>query len=140
MGCYAAYLLLKLKKQTAAYRQANQDRITLANERRESVITDIRYIAVAMLEERCELSEGVMRIGKLFDALSLTEQVTSDYPSLFTHYQLIQSHPIKEERKALPKQQRMKLDFARMKSEAELETTILQEVKQITTFEVPVKH
>ncbi|QBF83137.1 DUF2489 domain-containing protein [Shewanella maritima] len=140
LGGYAAYLLLKLKRQTQAQQQAQAEQQKLAHERRQSVLTDIRYIASAMLEERCELSEGVMRIGKLFDALSMSEQVQDDYPNLFKHYRLIESHPIKEARKALPKQQRMKLDFTRMKSEAELEQAILGEVKKISEFDEPALH
>lgn len=140
LGAYAASLLLKLKRQTVINQQALDERLAKAEERRQQVLTDIRYIATAMLEERCELSEGVMRIGKLFDALSMTEQVTPLFPQLFTHYNIIGSHPIMEARQTLPKQQRMKLDFARMRSEADLGEAILQEAKSIADFEQVPTH
>lgn len=140
LASYAAYLLFKLKQQTQTQQQASIEREQLATQKHQAVLTDIRYIANAMLEERCELSEGVMRIGKLFDALSLSEQVSPDYPNVFQHYACIQHHPIKEARKALPKQQRMKLDLQRMKSEAALEEKILAEVKQIAKFQQPRTH
>lgn len=140
LASYAAYLLLTLQRQTQANQQALAERKAKADERRQQILTDIRYIAAAMLEDRCELSEGVVRIGKLFDALSMSEQVMGDFPTLFTHYDLIRNHPIMEARKALPKQQRMKFDLERMKSEAALEQLILDEAKHIAEFEKPTSH
>ncbi|MGB6135469.1 MAG: DUF2489 domain-containing protein [Shewanella sp.] len=140
LAAYATHLLLTLKRRTQANQQAQAARQAKADERRQQILTDIRYIAAAMLEGRCELSEGVVRIGKLFDALSMSEQVNSDFPNLFAHYDIIRDHPIMEARKALPKQQRMKFDLARMKSEAELEQAILDEAKRIAEFNQPKTH
>ena len=140
LAAYATHLLLTLKRRTQANQQAQAARQAKADERRQQILTDIRYIAAAMLEDRCELSEGVVRIGKLFDALSMSEQVNSDFPNLFAHYDNIRDHPIMEARKALPKQQRMKFDLARMKSEAELEQAILDEAKRIAEFNQPKTH
>ncbi|MDD8060713.1 MULTISPECIES: DUF2489 domain-containing protein [Shewanella] len=140
LAAYATHLLLTLKRRTQANQQAQAARQAKADERRQQILTDIRYIAAAMLEDRCELSEGVVRIGKLFDALSMSEQVNSDFPNLFAHYDIIRDHPIMEARKALPKQQRMKFDLARMKSEAELEQAILDEAKRIAEFNQPKTH
>ncbi|MCL1112293.1 MULTISPECIES: DUF2489 domain-containing protein [Shewanella] len=140
LATYAAYLLLTLQRRTKANQQAQAQRQAKAEERKQQILTDIRYIAAAMLEDRCELSEGVVRIGKLFDALSMSEQVNSDFPNLFAHYDIIRDHPIMEARKALPKQQRMKFDLARMKSEAEREQAILDEAKRIAEFYQPKTH
>ncbi|WP_350432116.1 DUF2489 domain-containing protein [Shewanella sp. H8] len=140
LASYATHLLLTLKRQTQANQQALAERKAKADERRQQILTDIRYIAAAMLEERCELSEGVMRIGKLFDVLSMSEQVMGDFPNLFTHYELIRNHPIMEARTDLPKQQRMKFDLERMKSEAALEQLILDETKHIAEFDKPMTH
>lgn len=82
-----------------------------------------------MIEDRCEISEGVVRIGRLFEILSLSERVAPDYPSLFKHFELIKNHPIMDARQALPKQERMKLDLIRMKSEAALEQGISDDAK-----------
>ncbi|GGP54423.1 hypothetical protein GCM10009347_21590 [Shewanella algicola] len=140
LAAYATHLLLTLKRRTEANQKAQAERQAKAEERRQQILTDIRYIAAAMLEDRCELSEGVVRIGKLFDALSMSEQVAGDFPNLFVHYDIIRDHPIMDARKALPKQQRMKYDFERMKSEAELEQVILDEAKRIAEFDKPTTH
>ncbi|ABL98300.1 DUF2489 domain-containing protein [Shewanella amazonensis] len=140
LAAYAASLLWKLKKQTQAREAAIAERKAAADKRREEIFTDIRYIALAMLEDRCEISEGVVRIAKLFEVLSLSERVSGDYPALFRHFERIRHHPIMEQRKALPKPERMKLDFERMKSEAELTEDILEDAKRLKDFKLANSH
>lgn len=140
LAAYAIYLMFKLKQQKQANFAAKQVREAAAQAKRQQVLDDIRYIAAAMLEDRCELSEGVLRIAKLFEIISLSERVSADFPSLFLHYQRIASHPIMEARLALPKQDRMKLDLQRMKSEAELEDAILTEAVTLKDFKMPAAH
>ena len=140
LASYAGYLLLKLRHQKSQIAQSLAAKQAAAEAKRDEILGDIRYIAQAMLEDRCELSEGVVRIARLFDRLSLTERIAPDYPMLFSHFELIKDHPIMDARKALPKQQRMKLDLQRMKSEAKLEDGILEEAKQLTTFTLKPTH
>ncbi|WP_076413137.1 DUF2489 domain-containing protein [Shewanella sp. UCD-KL12] len=134
LASYATMLMLKLRKQTKQREKKQQELNDINQARIDEHLGSIRYIATAMLEDRCELSEGVMRIAKLFGILSMSEQVESKYPAIFKHFAVIQDHPIMETRKQLEKQQRMKLDFARMRSEAELEADILNEAKQLSSF------
>ena len=136
LSAYATFLLLKLRKQSQAKAKAKQEYQQQMKAKQESVVEDIRYIAAAMLEERCELSEGVVRIARLFEVAMLTERVSSHYPNLYAHFDCIREHPIMEQRKALEKQERMKLDLVRMKSEAALEAPILKEAKQLQHFEL----
>ncbi|MGL5407809.1 MAG: DUF2489 domain-containing protein, partial [Shewanella sp.] len=62
---YATYLLLQLKQQRQRQQAELAEREAKANAKRAQVLGDIRYIATAMLEDRCEMSEGVLRIGRL---------------------------------------------------------------------------
>lgn len=137
---YATYLLLRVRKQNQVRVQQQQQQAAAAKAKSEELLDSIRYIAAAMLEERCEISEGVMRIAKLFNLVGMSELVSEKYPATFKHFEVIKDHPIKEQRKTLSKQQRMKLDFARMKSEAELEATILEEAKQLSQFDAASLH
>ncbi|MBV7316107.1 DUF2489 domain-containing protein [Shewanella sp. NIFS-20-20] len=137
---YAATLLWRLRQQQRQALRHAAEAAARANAKREQVLGDISYIAQAMIEDRCELSEGVLRIGKLFDILSMTEQVMPQYPHVFRHYQRIESHPIMAARKALDKQQRMQLDLQRMKSEAELADGIMSEIQQIAQLQLPKTH
>ncbi|MCL1062965.1 DUF2489 domain-containing protein [Shewanella benthica] len=134
LAVYATALLLKLRKQSIQKKKHQQELKDINQARLDEHLNSIRYIATAMLEDRCELSEGVMRIAKLFSILSMSEQVEAQYPAIFKHFAVIQDHPIMAQRKTLEKQQRMKLDFARIRSEAELEADILEEAKQLSSF------
>ncbi len=140
LAAYAASLLLKLKQQTARQKAQREAQQAAADAKELELLGNIHYIAAAMLEERCELSEGVMRIGKLFNILGHTDQVKHQYPALFKHYEIIESHPIMEQRKALAKQQRMKLDLERMKSESALEAEIMAEVALLTKAYAHLSH
>ncbi len=131
LAAYASHLLIKLREQTKQQQAILAAQQIAQQERENELLGNIYYIAAAMVEERCELSEGVMRIGKLFELLGKAEEVSPNYPAVFEHFSVIKTHPIMEQRKALEKQQRMKLDLARMKSESSLKTSINQEVKQI---------
>lgn len=137
---YAAYLFLKLRYQQKQISLIQQEKRQQAEAKRAEVLDDIRYIAQAMTSNRCELSEGVVRIANLFALISLTEQVYADYPALFQHFEQIKDHPIMDERQALPKQTRMKLDLQRMKSEANLENQILSEALKLANFRLKAKH
>lgn len=134
LASYATFLLLKLRKQASQKAKHQQELQAINQARLDEHLSSIRYIATAMLEDRCEISEGVMRIAKLFSILSMYEQVEPEYPAIFKHFNVIQDHPIMEQRKSLEKKQRMRFDFARMRSEAELEAKILEEAKKLTSF------
>ncbi len=120
LAAYAAKLLLQLREQTRRQQQLKQQKAEQAKAKKESILVDVRYIAAAMLDDRCELSEGVVRIARLFEVIALTEQVNTRFPTLYQHFEIIREHPIMERRKALPKRERMRLDMRRMKSEVAL--------------------
>jgi len=140
LSSYATFLILKLKQQKKRQQAEQAEREVTANAKRAQVLDDIRYIATAMIEDRCEISEGVVRIGRLFEILSLSERVAPDYPSLFKHFELIKDHPIMDARQALPKQERMKLDLIRMKSEAALEQGISDDAKKLADYQAKAMH
>ncbi|WP_297892731.1 DUF2489 domain-containing protein [Shewanella sp.] len=140
LSSYATYLLLKLQRQKKRQQAALVEREAVANAKRAQVLDDIRYIATAMIEDRCEISEGVVRIGRLFEILSLSERVAPEFPALFQHFELIKDHPIMEARQALPKQERMKLDLIRMKSEAALEQGISDDAKNLSAYQPKAMH
>lgn len=140
LSSYATYLLLKLQRQKQRQQAEQAGRKAIAGAKRAQVLNDIRYIATAMIEDRCEISEGVVRIGRLFEMLSLSERVAPEFPSLFQHFELIKDHPIMEARQALPKQERMKLDLIRMKLEAALEQGISDDAKKLSAYQPKAMH
>ncbi|GIU22846.1 DUF2489 domain-containing protein [Shewanella sp. MBTL60-007] len=132
LAAYAGYLLTQVRKQEQLKAKLKQEQADAAKAKANELLDNIRYIANAMVEGRCELSEGVMRIVKLSQLVGISELVANHYPATFQHFEVIKEHPIKDDRKSLEKQTRMKLDFARMRSESELEVKILEEAKRLS--------
>ncbi|WP_293729876.1 DUF2489 domain-containing protein [uncultured Actinobacillus sp.] len=122
MGAYSIYLFAKLRQQKQLFEQAKQARITRIKE-------SIEIIARAMHSNECNHSEGVIRLRMLLEPLG--QKRLQDYPAMWALYEVVRNMPTHEERKALKKNERMKLDLARESKEVELEEKIKEEVLQL---------
>ncbi|MDD7544049.1 DUF2489 domain-containing protein [Actinobacillus porcinus] len=122
MGAYSLYLFAQLRKQKQLFEQAKQARITRIKE-------SIEIIARAMQSNECNHSEGVIRLRMLLEPLG--QKRLQDYPAMWALYEVVQDMPTHDERKALKKNERMKLDLARESKEVELEEQIKEEVLQL---------
>lgn len=122
MGAYSLYLFAQLRKQKQLFEQAKQARITRIKE-------SIEIIARAMHSNECNHSEGVIRLRMLLEPLG--QKRLQDYPAMWALYEVVQDMPTHDERKALKKNERMKLDLARESKEVELEEKIKEEVLQL---------
>lgn len=122
MGAYSIYLFAKLHQQKQLFEQAKQARITRIKE-------SIEIIARAMHSNECNHSEGVIRLRMLLEPLG--QKRLQDYPAMWALYEVVRNMPTHEERKALKKNERMKLDLARESKEVELEEKIKEEVLQL---------
>ena len=118
---YATYLLLALQKQKKALQQARRNRINRIKE-------SIEIIAKAMLNDDCNLSEGVLRLKMLLEpvGLSIKNNVT-----MLQLYEVVETMPTHEARNALKKNERMRLDLQRESAEAALEKNIKLELHQL---------
>lgn len=122
MLSYAVYLLVRLQRQKKLLQLARDARFNRIQE-------SIEIIAQAMLSQQCNSSEGVLRLKPLLDVLG--QKKLSDYPAMWALYQVVMDMPIFDERKSLPRNQRMKLDLTREASEAEYEPKIYLEARQL---------
>ncbi len=122
MTVYAIYLLIQLRKQKRLFTQAKLARM---NRIKESVT----IIAKAMLVGDCNHSEGVIRLKMLLDPLGQKRLV--DYSAMCQLYEIVQDMPTHEARKALKKNERMRLDLHRESKESELEQHIKLEIQQL---------
>lgn len=121
MAGYAISLWLKLKKQKKQLKEAQLNRY-------RSIIESIDVIGRAMLAEQRGFSEGVLRLKPLLDVLG---KKLSQYPAMWSLYQVVESMPILEARKELKRNERMRLDLERESKEAELSEQIKQELHQL---------
>ncbi|BEU05191.1 hypothetical protein OAG1_39910 [Agarivorans sp. OAG1] len=126
LAIYAALLVGRLIGQQKVIKNA-------VAKRNQNLVTDIRYIAKAMQEDRCGLSEGVIRISNLLIALQTPQLIdwAQRYPAVFQLYNAVKELPTHEARNKLPLQQRMRQDLQREAEEKALEKQILQEAEAL---------
>ena len=118
---YATYLLLALQKQKKALQQARRNRINRIKE-------SIEIIAKAMLNDDCNLSEGVLRLKMLLEPVGMS---IKNHATMLQLYEVVETMPTHEARNALKKNERMRLDLQRESAEATLEKNIKLELHQL---------
>lgn len=118
---YATYLLLALQNQKKALQQARRNRINRIKE-------SIEIIAKAMLNDDCNLSEGVLRLKMLLEPVGMS---IKNHVTMLQLYEVVETMPTHEARNALKKNERMRLDLQRESAEAALEKNIKLELHQL---------
>ncbi|WP_426369556.1 DUF2489 domain-containing protein [Pseudocolwellia sp. HL-MZ7] len=134
LAIYAGMLLSQLKKQTADQIIAEQEKQAALKRHDTKILNSVVIIVRAMKEEQCDISEGCWRLSVLLDSLKLSSELNTLFPSVYGLYEGIKHMPILEERKKLTKPERMRLDFERMKLEADLKSKIQQDVHEIHQY------
>ncbi|GGB04406.1 DUF2489 domain-containing protein [Agarivorans gilvus] len=131
LATYAALLVGRLMGQRKVIQRA-------LTKRNENLLGDIRYIASAMVDDRCGLSEGVIRISNLLMALQTPKRIdwAERFPSVFQLYNSVKQLPTHEARNKLPRQQRMRQDLQREAEEETLRQQIIEEAKALTELSV----
>ncbi|MCZ0753063.1 DUF2489 domain-containing protein [Aeromonas enteropelogenes] len=131
LAIYAGMLLARLKRQQEMQLQASKAR----NER---ILDSVRVIAHAVLEGQCDYSEGAIRLTNLLDALQIKEgrAFAAEFPGLYDLYEKVKEMPTHEARRALKRNEVIKLDLERSGYEAELETQILKDVAQLKDLQL----
>lgn len=130
LAFYAGQLLWQVKQQNMVQQEQKDKRL--------NYLTDsIRYIAKAMKEEQCEISEGVLRIWVLLDHYNSEQDAPKDYPALYPGfaalYDVIKDMPTHEARKKQGKQERFKMDVQRWDAEKEHGEQISADISGIIT-------
>jgi len=136
LAFYAGTLLMKLKQQKVDQQQAklNQQQSLYTHDKK--VLDSVIIIVRAMKEEQCDISEGCWRLAVLLDSLKTSQDLNLEFPAIFELYSAIKHMPILAERKKLEKQKRMKLDFDRMKIEADLSPAIFENLDLLHNYAV----
>ncbi len=131
LAVYAALLLGRLMGQRKVIQRA-------LIKRNENLLGDIRYIASAMIDDRCGLSEGVIRISNLLLALQTPKRIdwSARFPCVFQLYNSVKELPTHEARNKMPRQQRMRQDLQREAEEETLRQQIIEEAKALTELSV----
>jgi hypothetical protein len=130
LSIYAGRLLFLLQMQKNRHQQARDKRI-------ESMTTSIQTIAFAMHQQQCDLSEGVIRICRLLEAMPLDPlpDYQNHYPAVHALFDKVKNYPTHEQRNALSKKERRAQDKEREQFESEAESAILLEAEKLKVFE-----
>ncbi|QIZ78278.1 DUF2489 domain-containing protein [Ferrimonas lipolytica] len=106
LAVYAAILWRKVAQQ-------QQQRSTKIAARQLHLQEQIQQIAKAALAEQCQPAEAALRLVNLLRAVpgADSERLAQQFPHLQALYDAISTQPILEQRKALPKLERRKLDM-----------------------------
>lgn len=125
LAVYLGILLNKLRLQ----KKSKDDVLNYIAEKNQKRIEDIyeslRIIALAVIQDQCEISEGCIRIKKLID---LTENLKEEESLAYIHkaYDDFEQFPFLEERKKLSKQEKFRQDNRRF----ELEKIHMESIKK----------
>lgn len=130
---YAGWLLAKLRQQTKMQERAMNEAI---KQRNLKIIESVDVIAMATLQEQCDLSEAAIRLYMIMDHLQGDKRVDfpTRFPALYELYDVVKDMPRGDARKQIEKRDRMRFDMERMKAESRLQQAIHTELEEILAF------
>ncbi|MFT6269295.1 MAG: hypothetical protein ACJAVV_002120 [Alphaproteobacteria bacterium] len=131
LGVYAFRLLALVKSQ-------KDKKQAVRNKRVASMQSSIQTIAFAIQQQQCDLSEGVIRICRLLEAMPVDPHpdYAKAFPSTHELFDKVKSYPTHEARTLLTKSERRKQDRERQELESLLESKILKETEALRKLEV----
>lgn len=138
LALYALYLHFQVKTQQKIAQQNEAEERLIAQEnltkRNNNIIKDIRFIAQALVAEQCELTEGVLRIHHLADAIDSDLMLQQEFAAIHQHFIACKSMAIKDAYKALTKKQRFQQDQQRFRLEQACNDDVMDEAKLLIQY------
>lgn len=137
LAWYAWHLTRQVK---AVHRQQQQEEAQAElklRQRQLDLLQDIRFIARAVLDEQCEITEGVLRIQYLMSALDPDAWQLNELSMLRQHYAATAGMPILDAYKALSKQEQFRLDQERWSLEERHKDGVKQELQWLVSYRFP---
>lgn len=133
LAVYAGWLLAKLRQQTKMQEKAMKAAI---EQRNRKIIESVDVIAMATLQQQCDLSEAAIRLYMIMDHLQGEKRVEfpTRFPALYELYDVVKDMPRGDARKQIEKRDRMRFDMERMKAESRLQQAIHTELEEILAF------
>lgn len=136
----AAYFWLKVSRQQKNQRQLQAEQQTALMEKRRNIATDIQFIANAMLEGQCEITEGSIRIASLMKALDTELIQQPEFSAIFALYQNSRQLATHQAYQELSAKERLRQDKIRLTLEDDYSEQILREAKILVSYRFAVLH
>jgi hypothetical protein len=138
LATYAIHLLRKVKTVNNEKQAKDQAERSLAQQnldkRNNNIITDIRFIAQSLLNKQCELTEAVLRIHHLADAVDSDIMQEDQFSTIHQHFLACKEMKIKDAYKILSKKQQFQQDQQRFRLEQFNQTEVLAEAQLIIQY------
>lgn len=126
LGIYAGKLLFLVKAQTSKQQAVRHKRLA-------SIQSSVQTIAFAIQQQQCDLSEGVIRICRLLEAVPIDPHpgYANHFPATYALFELVKNYPTHQARGQLSKSERRKQDKEREEFESQLENKIIAETQAL---------
>lgn len=138
LALYALYLHYQVKIKYKLAQKNDEEERLIAQEnltkRNNNIIKDIRFIAQALVTEQCEITEGVLRIHHLADAIDSDLMLQQEFASIHQHFIACKDMAIKEAYQALTKKQRFQQDQQRFRLEEACKDHVMDEAKLLIQY------
>ncbi|MBM94651.1 MAG: hypothetical protein CMI09_02220 [Oceanospirillaceae bacterium] len=137
LGWYAWSLTSKVKE--AEKRQQEEEALAAANLRahQKELITDIQFVARSVLADQCEITEGVLRINYLVNALDPETWSHIELTICRKHYDAVCNMPILDAYQKLSKKEQFRLDKQRWQLEDDHKNDIQRELRWLSEYHFP---
>ncbi|WP_430462102.1 DUF2489 domain-containing protein [Thalassolituus sp. LLYu03] len=134
---YAWHLTRKVKAVEEKQRQEQASAEMNLRNKQQELVSDIRFIANSVLQQQCDITEGVMRLHYLISVLDPAVWGLNELARVRGHHHATQAMPILDAYKALSKQEQFRLDKERFALEDANKAAIEQELKWLASYSFP---
>jgi len=134
----AMYYVWQVKKQNDGLKQQQAEQKKAWREKKETLAKDIKFIAQAMVQEQCEITEGCLRIKVLMDHLDTDLQHKPEFKTIQHMFSLTSGMPTHQAYKDLSAKDRFKLDKQRYQYEDQFKDDVLAEAKQLMKYQFDI--
>ncbi len=101
------------------------------------LMNDVQFVARAVIAEQCEITEGVLRIHYLVQALDPAIWGMDELATMRSHHQQTSDMPILDDYKKLDKREQFRLDKQRWQLEQQHKAAIVRELEWLVAYRFP---
>lgn len=134
---YAWHLLSKVKANEASQKLEQAEAELKLRQHQEELVSDIRFIARSVVQQQCDITEGVLRVNYLLTGLDPDAWQLSEITTIRTHYDATKDMPILDAYKALNPKERFALDKRRLELEEAHKMSIEKEFRWLAKHSFP---
>ncbi|GEM_PF-310322 len=137
LGVYALYLLRQVRAQEERQQQEEAEAELQLRRHQQELVKDIRFIARSVLQQQCDISEGVLRLEYLLRGLDPDVWERHELGALREHHEEIRNMPILEAYRALTPKQQFEFDKQRFRLEEANKSAIERELQWLIEYRFP---